>query len=98
LPAKAVPKRSKSVLKRARQTKVRTITNKSVKNMLKTLAKNVEQEVANKNAAAAQAALRKAISAIDSAAKKRIINRNTASRRVSLLTKLINSMTSPEAA
>ncbi len=98
MPAKAAPKRSKSVLKRARQTKVRTITNKSVKNMLKTLAKNVEQEVANKNATAAQAALRKAISAIDSAAKKRIINRNTASRRVSLLTKLINSMTSPEAA
>jgi len=98
LPAKAAPKRSKSVLKRARQTKVRTITNKSVKNMLKTLAKNVEQEVANKNAAAAQAALRKAVSAIDSAARKRIINRNTASRRISLLTKLINSMTSPEAA
>jgi len=66
--------------------------------MLKTLAKNVEQEVANKNAAAAQAALRKAVSAIDSAARKRIINRNTASRRISLLTKLINSMTSPEAA
>jgi small subunit ribosomal protein S20 len=98
LPAKAAPKRSKSVLKRARQTKVKTINNKSVKNMLKTLAKNVEQEVANKNAEAAQAALRKAVSAIDSAARKGIINRNTASRRVSLLTKLINSMTSPEAA
>ncbi len=98
MPAKAAPKRSKSVLKRARQTKVRTITNKSVKNMLKTLAKNVEQEVANKNAAAAQAALRKAVSAIDSAARNGIINRNTASRRVSVLTKLINSMTSPEAA
>jgi len=98
LPAKAAPKRSKSVLKRARQTKVKTIKNRSVKNMLKTLAKNVEQEVANKNAGAAQSALKKAASAIDKAARKGIINRNTASRRISQLTRLINSLTSPEAA
>jgi small subunit ribosomal protein S20 len=98
LPAKAAPKRSKSVLKRARQTEVKTIKNRSVKNMLKTLAKNVEQEVANKNSEAAQSALKKAVSAIGRAARKGIINRNTASRRVSRLTKLINSLTSPEAA
>jgi small subunit ribosomal protein S20 len=97
LPAKAAPKRSKSVLKRARQTKVKTIENRSVKNMLKTLAKNVEQEAANKNAEAAQSALKKAVSAIDRAARKGIINRNTASRKISRLTRLVNSVTSAAA-
>jgi len=98
LPAKAAPKRSKSVLKRARQTKVLTLKNRSVKNMLKTLAKNVEQETANKNLDAARTALKKAISAIDKAAKKGIIHKNTASRRVSQLTQLVNAMTPSEAA
>lgn len=97
MPAKAAPKRSKSVLKRARQTKVKTIENRSVKNMLKTLAKNVEQEAANKNAEAAQSALKKAVSAIDRAARKGIINRNTASRKISRLTRLVNSVTSAAA-
>ncbi|RJQ51342.1 MAG: 30S ribosomal protein S20 [Nitrospiraceae bacterium] len=98
MPAKAAPKRSKSVLKRARQSKVKTLVNKSEKSMLKTLSKNVEQDVANKNAGAAQTALKKAVSAIDKAAKKGIIHRNTASRKISRLTKLVNSMTSSEAA
>ncbi|RJQ48017.1 MAG: 30S ribosomal protein S20 [Nitrospiraceae bacterium] len=98
MPAKAAPKRSKSVLKRARQTKVLTLKNRSVKNMLKTLAKNVEQETANKNLDAARTALKKAISAIDKAAKKGIIHKNTASRRVSQLTQLVNAMTPSEAA
>lgn len=98
MPAKAAPKRSKSVLKRDRQTKAKTLENRSVKNMLKTLAKNVEQEITNKNAEAARSALNKAVSAIDKAARKNIINRNTASRRISRLTRLVNSMTSSEAA
>ena len=98
MPAKAAPKRSKSVLKRARQAKVRTLKNKSVKNTLKTLAKHVEKMVAEKNAEGARAALKKAVSETDKAVRSGIIHRNTASRTVSRLTILVNSMHSAEAA
>jgi len=89
LPAKAAPKRSKSVLKRARQAKALTLKNRSAKSTLKTLAKNVEAEVAGKNTDAAKSALNKAVSALDTAARKKIIHRNTAARRVAQLTKLV---------
>ncbi|MBI5739718.1 MAG: 30S ribosomal protein S20 [Nitrospirae bacterium] len=89
MPAKAAPKRSKSVLKRARQAEALTLKNRSIKSTLKTLAKNVEAEVAGKNTEAAKAALNKAVSALDTAARKKIIHRNTAARRVSQLTKLV---------
>jgi small subunit ribosomal protein S20 len=92
LPAKAAPKKSKSVLKRARQTKELTLKNRAAKNTLKTLSKNVEKEVLGKNAEAAQAALKKVISEIDKAARKNLIHKNTASRNISRLTRLVNSI------
>jgi len=92
LPAKAAPKKSKSVLKRARQTKELTLRNRAAKNTLKTLSKNVEKEVLGKNAEAAQAALKKVISEIDKAARKNLIHKNTASRNISRLTRLVNSI------
>lgn len=98
MPAKAAPKKSKSALKRKRQTEAITLKNRSVKNMLKTLSKKVEQEVAKEISEGAEAALKKAISAIDKAAKKGIIHNRTASRRVSRLTRLVNSMPPSEAA
>ena len=98
MPAKAAPKRSKSVIKRAKQSKVKTLDNKAVKNTLKTLAKNVEKKVTDKNAEGAQSALKAAVSEIDRAVRKGIIHRNTASRNVSRLTMLVNSMHPSEAA
>ena len=92
MPAKAAPKKSKSVLKRARQTKELTLKNRAAKNTLKTLSKNVEKEVLGKNAEAAQAALKKVISEIDKAARKNLIHKNTASRNISRLTRLVNSI------
>ena len=85
-------------MKRAKQAEVRELRNKSVKTMLKTLIKSVENEVTNKNGEAVKAAFEKAISAIDKAAQKGIIHKNTASRRVSRLTRLVNSMSPSEAA
>ena len=98
MPAKAAPKRSKSVLKRARQSIVKTVKNKSVKNTLKTFIKNVEKMVAEKNAEGARVALKIAVSEIDKAARTGILHRNTASRNVSRLTTLVNSMHPAEAA
>ncbi|MBI4653737.1 MAG: 30S ribosomal protein S20 [Nitrospirae bacterium] len=94
MPAKPQPKRSKSVLKRIRQTGKRTLRNKSAKSMLKTFSKKVEDGVLNKNIDEAKSALQKAISAIDSAKTKGIIHRNTAARKVSRLTRLVNPLLS----
>jgi small subunit ribosomal protein S20 len=98
LPAKAAPKKSKSGIKRARQTVAITVVNKSAKSMLKTLSKKVEKAVAEKNKDNAGTALKEIISAVDKAARKGLIHRNTASRKVSRLTKLVNSMRPSEAA
>ncbi len=98
MPAKVAPKKSQSAIKRARQSVVLTLKNKSFKNMLKTLSKKVETAVADKNAERARAALIEAASAADKAARKGFIHKNTASRRTSRLTKLVNSMLPSEAA
>jgi len=97
MPAKARPKKSKSQIKRARQNKIRAMRNRAVKSKLKTLSKKVELEVTNKNIEGAKNALSRAISAIDKAVDKRIIHKNTASRRVSRLTRLVNSLLPSEA-
>jgi small subunit ribosomal protein S20 len=98
LPTKAAPKKSKSVKKRARQARKLTLRNRSVKNALKTLTKKVESEVAQKDLEKAKVTLKKVISAFDRARVKGIIHRNTASRRVSRLSKLVNSLSRPGAA
>ena len=97
MPAKAVPKKSKSAIKRARQAEVRNMKNRSVKKMLKTLAKAVESEIDSKSSEGASSALKKAVSAFDKAAQKGIIHKNTASRRVSKLTGRVNALSPSEA-
>jgi small subunit ribosomal protein S20 len=98
LPAKAAPKKSKSAIKRARQTEARTLKNRSIRNTIKTLTKRVEKEVENKSREGAEVSLKKAVSAIDNAAKKGLLHKNTASRKVSRLTRLVNSLIPSEAA
>lgn len=98
MPAQAPLKKNRSAMKRARQAEARELRNRSVKNMLKTLSKTVEKEVADKSGKGVEAAFKKAVSAIDKAARKGIIHKNTASRRVSRLTRLVNSMSPSEAA
>ncbi len=91
MPAKSAPKKNTSALKRARQDKKRRLRNQSIKTALKTFSKKVESEVAGKNIEGAKSALQKAISATDKAVSKGIIHRNTASRKVSQLTRRVNS-------
>lgn len=98
MPAIVAPKKSKSAIKRARQAEVKKVKNRSVKKLMSTLTKTVEKEVANKSGEGASSALKKIIAAIDKAAQKGIIHKNTASRRVARLTKLVNSLTPSEAA
>jgi small subunit ribosomal protein S20 len=97
LPAKASPKKSKSVLKRVRQTKKLTMRNRMVKSSLKTLTKKVETDVASRNLESAKESLKKVARAIDKARTKGIIHRNTAARKISRLVKLVKSLSQPEA-
>jgi small subunit ribosomal protein S20 len=82
----------KSAIKRIRQTAKRTERNKHERSTLRTFIKRVREAVATKDQAAAQAALAIAIPVIDGAATKGIIHSSNASRNVSRLTKLVNTL------
>jgi len=63
---------------------------------LKTLIKKVRLAVEAKDIDKARTALAEAIPAIDKAKSQGVIHRNTASRKASRLTKLVNSLQSPQ--
>lgn len=75
----------KSAIKRQKQAEKKHETNKSVKSMLKTLAKKVEQAVEAKKADVAKEAMVKAMKAYDKAASQGILHKSTASRKISRL-------------
>jgi len=91
LAQKAV-KRNKSAIKRVTQAENRALINRSTKKLLKTLSKKVEAEAAGKNMDSAKTALKSAVVAIDRAAIKGIVHKKTASRKVSRLTRLVNTL------
>jgi small subunit ribosomal protein S20 len=84
----------KSALKRARQNEDRQLRNKSTKTRIKNVVKNVRQAVAGQIEADAATELNAAKSVIDNAAKKGVIHRNTAARKISRLTKQVNAASS----
>ena len=84
-----------SALKRARQSEKKRLRNASIKSALKTQAKKVLQAVESKNTEEARKALSAAIPALQKAAGKRVIPKKTASRKISHLTKKVNSLSSP---
>lgn len=82
----------KSAVKRAAQSEIRRMRNKSVKTRIKNSIKIVRLAVSEKSSAAALKKLDDAKSIIDKAAKKGVIHTKTASRRISRLTKLVNTI------
>jgi small subunit ribosomal protein S20 len=82
----------KSALKRARQNENRRLRNKSVKTNVKNIVKEVRLAVSETSKEAASEKLRMAKSKIDKAARKKVIHKKTASRKISRLSKLINSV------
>ena len=82
----------KSAKKRILVTQKRTARNKSIKSGVKTAIKKVEAACAANDKAAADAALLNAISTIDKAQTKGIYHKNNASRKVSRLTKMVNTI------
>ncbi len=82
----------KSAIKRIKQSAKKTARNRHVSSTLKTYIKRVREAVAAKDKDAAVAALKLAIPVIDSTATKGVIHNSTASRNVSRLTKLVNTL------
>ena len=82
----------KSALKRARQNEVRRMRNKSTKTRIKNIVKDVRLAVSEKSEESALTKLDTAKSIIDNAAKKGVIHKKSASRKISRLSKIVNAI------
>jgi len=81
----------KSALKRARQNEIRRKRNKAVKTRVKSIVKDVRLTVSENSKEAALKKLEMAKTNIDRAAQKGVIHKKTASRKISRLSKLVNT-------
>ena len=81
-----------SALKRARQNAARNLRNRATKTRVKHMVKTVRQEIAAKSAEDARGKLNDAKAMIDKAAKKGVIHKKTAARKISRLTKMVNTL------
>ena len=83
----------KSAKKRILVIETKTLRNKMIKSRVKTLVKKVDAAVAAGDKTLASEALKNAVVAIDKAQAKGVYHKNNAARKVSGLTKKVNSMT-----
>jgi len=77
----------KSAEKRLKQSKRANIRNRSIKSQIKTSVKKVEASSDEKD-------LKKVVSLLDKATRKKVIHKNVASRVKSRLTRLVNQKAS----
>lgn len=82
----------KSALKRNRQAAVRNARNTHVRSTMRSFVKQVRNAVAAGKQEEAQTALNRAVPYIDKAATKGVIHKATASRKISRLVKLVNTL------
>jgi len=83
----------KSALKRARQSEIKRIRNKSVKTRMKNVIKKIRLASGENSDDASAINLDLTKSVIDTAARKGVIHKKTASRKISRISKLVNSVT-----
>ncbi len=82
----------KSALKRARQNEVRRMRNKVSKTRVKSIVKDIRLAVSEKLNEVALSKLDAAKSVIDKASKKGVIHKKNASRTISRLSRLVNTV------
>lgn len=82
----------KSAKKRILVNETKAARNKAIRSKVKTAVKKVDAAVAAGDKAAAQAQLAATISEIDKATTKGVYHKNTASRKVSRLSKAVGTM------
>ena len=80
----------KSAIKRAKQSEVRRIRNRTRKTRMKNVIKGVEEAVASGSREDAMQRLQEAIAVIDRTAQKGVIHKNKAARQTSRLTRQVN--------
>lgn len=83
----------KSAIKRAKQSEARRLRNRARKTRMKTAVRSLEEAIAGGSQEAMQERLQQAISVIAKTASKGVIHRNTASRKISRLTRRVNAAT-----
>jgi small subunit ribosomal protein S20 len=81
-----------SAIKRSKQGETRRLRNAMVKSNVKTTVKQVIGAVAGKDMDGSQAALAEAVPVIQKAAAKGVFHKKTASRKVSRLTRRVNTL------
>ena len=86
----------KSALKRARQSKMRRLSNLGYKTKVKRAIKEVRSAVSNNSADEAGEKLVRAVSIIQKTASRGVIHKNKASRKVSRLARQVNKLTSSQ--
>ncbi|PJI39154.1 30S ribosomal protein S20 [Ferrovibrio sp.] len=82
----------KSAEKRARQTKKRTAVNRARRSKVRTAVKTLETAIASGDKAAAAAALKKAQPALDKSVSASVVQKRTASRKLSRLNARVKAM------
>lgn len=82
----------KSALKRARQNEIKRIRNRAVKTRVKKVVKNIRLTIEEGSSDTATGQLNTAKSIIDKAAKKGVIHKKTAARKISRLSKRVNAI------
>jgi small subunit ribosomal protein S20 len=87
----------KSAIKRVRQSARRRVRNRIVRSSMRTFVKKARTILEEGDKALAAGAVREAISALDKAAQKGIIHRNSADRRKSRLMKRLSTLEKPTA-
>lgn len=82
----------KSAKKRVKVIKVKTLQNQMAKSALKTILKKFDAAVAGGDKAAAEAAYKTAVKAVDQAAAKHLMHKNTAAHKKSAMTLKLNKV------
>jgi small subunit ribosomal protein S20 len=82
----------KSALKRARQNEVRRLHNKAVRTRCRTSVNRVRAAIAEGSPEQAQDNLAEAVASLQKATSKGVLHKNTASRKISRLSRQINRL------
>ena len=82
----------KSAIKRARQIEEQRVRNRSRKTRMKNVIRDLDEVIAGKSPEKAAEELKKAVSVIAKTASKGVIHKNTASRKISRLTRAVNAL------
>jgi small subunit ribosomal protein S20 len=88
----------KSAIKRARQNEKRRMRNRIRKTIMKNAIKSVEEAIKSNSSELAVEKLQEAITVIDKTASKGVIHRNKAARKISRLSRKVNSLSAQEVA